>query len=135
MTMKEKQRQGYTLLKKFKPNIPEIDCICAPCAQQEYLKSKFRSTLATQHLAKLVILNATLRAVNAPAKEPRRYMFYLIIQVLSQRIRANQMRQSFGESNLYLTSDVPYLIFEYARGPNSIYRRGHIMLQLITRLH
>jgi len=33
-TMKEKQREGYTLLKIFKPNIGDTECICAPCAKQ-----------------------------------------------------------------------------------------------------
>ena len=33
-TMKEKQREGYTLLKLFKPNIADTECICAPCAKQ-----------------------------------------------------------------------------------------------------
>ena len=32
--MKEKQREGYTLLKKLKPDIGETECICAPCAKQ-----------------------------------------------------------------------------------------------------
>ena len=29
--MKEKQREGYTLLKHLKPDIGETECICAPC--------------------------------------------------------------------------------------------------------
>ena len=34
ITMKEKQREGYTLLKHLKPDIGETECICAPCAKQ-----------------------------------------------------------------------------------------------------